>query len=106
MPKRATFGRAGGVLAPALLGCLAAVSCTDFSTARPELPRGTLGAEIFGVVCDRVCAQSLHEDLSGSSFQAICHGEGGDGNFGTDSFTVDQNALPPIDGDSPTLDGG
>ena len=39
---------------------------------RPQGP--SLGQDIFGVLCDRVGAQALHEDLSGASYNDICHG--------------------------------
>jgi hypothetical protein len=107
MAERAKLGRVRGLLAPALLGCLAAAACSnDFDTTRNPPARGTLGAELFGVVCDRMGAQSLHEDLSGDSYRAICHGEMGDSVFGADSFKVNQSALPPITGDRANVDGG
>lgn len=51
---------------------------------RPAGP--TLGEEIFGVLCDRVGAQALHEDLTGASYHSICHGDG---------TKVDQTKLAP-----------
>ena len=69
MSKRATFVRVRGGFAPALLGLLTAAACSnDFDASRNIPPRGTLGADLFGVVCDRMGGQSLHEDLSGASF--------------------------------------
>jgi hypothetical protein len=107
MAKRAIFGRVGSVLAPTLLGLLAATACgNDFDATRNIPSRGTLGAEIFGVLCDRMGGQSLHEDLTGASYQAICHGENDNGVFGQASFSVNQSALPPITGTRPTVDGG
>ncbi len=107
MAERARFGRVRRLLAPALLGLLAATACgNDFDTTRTVPSRPTLGAELFGVVCDRAGGQSLHEDLSGDSYRVICHGENGDGVFGADSFKVNQAALPPITGDLPNLAGG
>ncbi len=107
MAERAKSGRVRGLVGPALLGLLAAAACSnDFDTTRHAPARGTLGAELFGVVCDRIGGQSLHEDLSGDSYRAICHGESGDSVFGTDSFKVNQSALPPIAGDRANLDGG
>ena len=107
MTERAKFGRVPGPVAPALLGLLAAAACSnDFDTTRNAPARGTLGAELFGVVCDRMVGQSLHEDLSGDSYRAICHGESGDSIFGADSFKVNQSALPPIAGDRAGVDGG
>ncbi len=107
MVERAILGRARRWGVPTLLGLLAATACSnDFDTTRNAPARGTLGAELYGVVCDRVGAQSLHEDLSGASYRAICHGENGDGVFGTNASQVDQTALPPIAGNLPNVDGG
>jgi hypothetical protein len=107
MAKRAKSGRVRGAVAPILLGLLAASACSnDFDATRTFPARPTLGAELFGVVCDRVGGQSLHEDLSGDSYRALCHGENGDGVFGADSFHVNQAALPSIAGDRPNVDGG
>ena len=107
MVKRAKFGRVRRLFAPILLGLLAASACgNDFDATRTVPPRPTLGAELFGVVCDRIGGQSLHEDLSGDSYRALCHGENGDGVFGADSFHVNQAALPPIAGDLASVDGG
>ncbi len=107
MVKRARSWRVRGLFAPVVLGLLAAAACSnDFDATRSVPSRGTLGTELFGVVCDRVGAQSLHEDLSGDSYRVICHGENGDGVFGASSFAVNQAALPPIAGDRPNVDGG
>jgi hypothetical protein len=83
------------------LGLLAAVACTDFNTNRVTSPEGTLGEEMFGLVCDRLGGQSLHEDLSGASFHDICHRDA-DGNF---ADQVDQSLLPPVDSDRPDING-
>src|SRR2546422_6772967 len=57
-----------------LVSSLSLVACAnDFDTTRTPPPRGTVGEELFGVLCDRVGAQALHEDLTGDSFRAICH---------------------------------
>src|SRR5271170_7388060 len=78
-----------GVLAT--LGIVAA--CADpFSTVRNPPPRGTVGQELYGVVCDRIGAQALPEDLSGASFEAICHPDAS-GNYAS---AVDQSQLPPV----------
>jgi hypothetical protein len=107
MVERANLGRVRRWFAPTLLGLLAATACgQDFDTTRNVPSRGTLGAELYGVVCDRMGAQSLHEDLSGASYHAICHGENGDSVFGPGSFHVDQTALPAVSGDLPNVNGG
>ncbi len=76
-------------LAPVLL--LSACS-SDFDTTRNPAPRGTLGAELFGVFCDRVGAQALHEDLTGASYSAVCHASA-DGSYATQ---VDAAQLPAL----------
>ncbi len=82
-----TRALAGGLLA--LLVPTTIVSCSDtFDTSRTLPSRGTLGAELFGVMCDRVGAQSLHEDLTGASYYSICHAPFTD--------TVDVSQLPPL----------
>ena len=79
-----------GVLAA--LGVVSACA-PPFDTTRTPPPRGTLGQELYGVVCDRVGAQSLHEDLTGTSFKGVCHPDGS-GNYAT---TGDQTQLPALD---------
>jgi|SRR5450432_54385 len=102
MSKRAVFVRVRGSLVPAFLGLVAAAArSNDFDATRNTPARGSLGADLFGVVCDRMGGQSLHEDLSGGSFHVLCHGENGDGVFGDASMHVDTAKLPPITGDRP-----
>ena len=92
--SRRVTGLAAGVL------CCLVGACSDFNTTRDAPPRGTLGHELFAVICDRVGAQALREDVTGASFHAVCHADA-NGNY---SNTVDQSLLPPL---SPTtnLDG-
>ncbi|HEY2513286.1 MAG TPA: hypothetical protein VGI39_20600 [Polyangiaceae bacterium] len=60
--------------------------------AEPPRPaRGTIGRELFGVLCDRIGAQALPEDLPGASFHAVCHADAS----GTFASTVDTSSLPP-----------
>jgi hypothetical protein len=88
MPSRAAAWRVVGLAVPVFV-----VACSDtFDTTRSPPPRGTLGAEFFGVVCDRVGAQSLHEDLTGASYHDICHPR----SDGTYADQVDTSALPPV----------
>lgn len=68
-----------------------ATACTDLDTTRNVPVRGTTGEELFGVVCDRVSAQALREDLSGASFHAICHKDAN----GQYADQVDESQLPP-----------
>ncbi len=85
-----------------LLVLAAAAACADpFDTTRTPAPRGTIGQELYGVVCDRIGAQSLHEDLSGASFRAICHPDAS----GSYASTVDQSQLPAVAGDAQNSDG-
>ncbi|HEY5241538.1 MAG TPA: hypothetical protein VIJ22_08740, partial [Polyangiaceae bacterium] len=95
MRTRASLGRVLGIFVPIVVGGFGAACSNDFDTSRTLPPRGTLGEELFGVVCDRAGGQSLHEDLSGASYAGICHRQA-DGTF---SSTVDQSLLPPkVDG--------
>jgi hypothetical protein len=95
------LGRVTGLLVPLSMGALAAACSNGFDTSRTLPPRGTLGVELFGVVCDRIGAQSLHEDLTGASYQAVCH-PAADGTY---SSTVDQTQLPPMVNDALDVDG-
>jgi hypothetical protein len=81
-----------GIFVPILVGGFGAACSDNFDTSRTLPPRGTLGEELFGVVCDRAGGQSLHEDLSGASYAGICHPQA-DGTF---SNTVDLTQLPPM----------
>jgi hypothetical protein len=84
MRTRASLGRVLGLLVPTVI-----ISCApSFDTSRTLPPRGSLGEELYGVVCDRMGGQSLHEDLTGASYYGICHRPFAD--------TVDQTALPPL----------
>ncbi|WP_394832012.1 hypothetical protein LVJ94_36405 [Pendulispora rubella] len=77
----------------ASLGTLTAVGCVDFNTARTPPPRGTVGEELYGLLCDRVAAQAIREDLTGASFAGVCHKRAD----GTYSDAVDTSKLPAID---------
>jgi hypothetical protein len=50
---------------------------------------------MFGVLCDRVGADSLTEDLSGASYQAVCHYS----DRGEYADNVDISVLPAVSGD-------
>jgi hypothetical protein len=94
MPRTSSLGLAA-------LAVLSGLSCSDdFDSTRTIPKRGTLGAELFGVICDRVGAQSLHEDLTGASFRDVCHVR----TDGTYADKVDPSLLPPmVDGAPNTL---
>jgi hypothetical protein len=66
--------------------------CSDFSTARVAPPRGTFGRELYTILCDRVGAQALREDITGASFRAVCHPDA-NGSF---ADHVDQSQLPQL----------
>ncbi len=68
-----------------------ATACNDFDTSRATPTRGTTGEELFGVICDRVGAQALREDLTGASVHGVCHKDAG-GNY---ADAVDESVLPP-----------
>ncbi|MFO0762953.1 MAG: hypothetical protein U0359_41340 [Byssovorax sp.] len=84
-------------LSPALraAGCIAAVwsaaSCQELDTTRIAPPKATLGDDMYGTLCDRVGASSFSEDLSGASYQAICHFDAS-GKYGD---KVDESVLSP-----------
>jgi len=91
---------------PLLFGALGAIAfaaacAPDFDTTRSPPPRGTIGQELFGVVCDRVGAQALSEDLTGASFHGICHPDA----TGAYTSTVDQSLLPPASASAHDIDG-
>jgi hypothetical protein len=74
-------------------GSLAGVGCaSDFDTSRVTPPPRTLGYELYTVVCDRVGAQALREDVTGTSFHFVCHPDAG----GKYVDRVDATQLPPL----------
>lgn len=83
--------RSGAALALAL--ATAAAGCADFDTTRVTPTRGTLGREMFTMVCDRVGAQALREDVAGLSYHAVCHPDA-EGAF---ADRVDRAQLPPLE---------
>lgn len=76
-------------------------ACHEFDTTRDLPPRGSVGEEMFGVICDRVASQALREDLSGASFRSICH-KPAKGEFGDKVETL---LLPPIDPEAYNAEG-
>jgi hypothetical protein len=77
----------------ALAALASAAACTpDFDTSRSPAATASVGEEVYGVLCDRVGAQALPEDLTGSSYNGICHKSAS----GTWSSTVDTSSLPQI----------
>jgi hypothetical protein len=63
-----------------------------FDDKRATAERGSLGEEVYGVLCDRIGGQSLREDLTGESFYKMCHKV--DGAYQTQ---VDAARLPKLD---------
>jgi hypothetical protein len=57
----------------ALLLLCAACAPAELDTTRIAPPTATLGEELYGVLCDRMGALLLPEDLSGASFRGVCH---------------------------------
>ena len=74
---------------------LGAASCAEeFDTTRQVPTRGSVGEEMFGVLCDRVGAQALREDLTGASYRQVCHRPGPGKAF---ADRVDTTKLPTLD---------
>ncbi len=90
MRRRASASRLGvaTVLCAVGLGC-----SSDFQTTRDVPPRGTVGRSLYSLVCDRVGAQALREDVTGASFHAVCHAD----DKGQYASNVDASLLVPLD---------
>lgn len=68
-------------------------ACPDgIDTARQAPRQATLGDEIYSVLCDRVGASSLQEDLSGASYHAVCHYDAA----GKYAIEIDASVLPDV----------
>ena len=73
-------------------------------TSTPRAPgrwRRILGEQLFIALCDRVAAQALPEDVTSTSWHAVCHPDAS-GKFAT---KVDQTRLPAFDPDAVDVDG-
>ncbi len=66
---------------------------SNFDEVRRVPERASLGQEIYTVLCDRIGAGALTEDLSGASYRALCHGD----STGAYATTVDESLLPSPD---------
>lgn len=84
-----------GVVALAAMSALTPACAEEFDTTRQTTERGTVGEEMYGVLCDRLAAQALREDLTGASFRNVCHKAGG-AKTGKFADKVDESLLPPI----------
>jgi hypothetical protein len=91
-----------GLIGIASLSILAP-GCHEFDTERAIPKRGTVGEEIYGVLCDRVGAQSLRDDLTGASFRNVCHKPIGSSRSYQDE--VDTKQLPPVGEGLTDVDG-
>jgi hypothetical protein len=85
-----------GIVGIAVLAAFTPACAQEFDTSRALPKRGTVGEEMFGVICDRVGAQALREDLTGESFRNICHKNG----KGEWADKVDEEKLPRISADA------
>ena len=83
-----------GLIGLVTLAALTPACAPALDTSRVTPARGTVGEEMFGVICDRVGAQALREDLTGESFRAICHKPTRDADF---ADKVDEGKLPALD---------
>ncbi|HSN97124.1 MAG TPA: hypothetical protein VLS89_02465 [Candidatus Nanopelagicales bacterium] len=81
-------------LCVALVACTAASCHEGLDTTRRAPPKATLGDDMYGVLCDRVGASSLTEDLSGASYQGVCHFDA----EGVYEDEVDVSRLPAPEG--------
>jgi len=82
-----------GVVGLATLSAATPGCAEEFDTSRAKTTRGTVGEEMFGVICDRVAAQALREDLTGDSFRSVCHKP----KNGAFADKVDESKLPTLD---------
>src|SRR5689334_22641158 len=87
-----------GHVARALGLCAAvtfAASCHEgIDTTRIAPPKATLGDDFYGVLCDRIGAGSLAEDITGASYHTVCHYS----STGKYEDKVDTSYLPPVMG--------
>src|SRR5207244_8879967 len=82
------------VLILALFAATTASCAGDFDTTRVTPPRGSLGRELYSMVCGRVGAQALRQDVTGGSYHAICHPHPATGKY---DDQVDQALLGHLD---------
>jgi len=87
---------AAGVALPASfqgMGCDKGID-----TERDAPPKATLGDDMYSLMCDRLGASVLTEDLTGASYHGICHFDQ-NAQYGD---TVDESILPPVEGATQT----
>jgi len=95
---RLSFGLSGFFRGLGLTAVVAAASCSGLDTTRLAPPKATLGDDMFGVLCDRIGAGSLTEDVTGASYHSVCHYS----NTGEYADKVDESFLPTVSGDAQT----
>ncbi|MFO0548670.1 MAG: hypothetical protein U0271_09795 [Polyangiaceae bacterium] len=76
----------------ALSGAVAAGSaCHEpLDTSRPPAVIATFGDDLYGVMCDRLAADLFQEDVTGASYQAVCHYD----DTGAYGDEIDESVLP------------
>ncbi len=73
-------------------GVISAGACHEgLDTAKPAGLKATFGDDLYGVMCDRLAADILREDLTGASYQSVCHYDA-QGVYGDE---IDTSLLPP-----------
>lgn len=81
------------LLGLALLPGAVAIGCgSDFDATREVPKRKSLGAELYTLMCSRIGAQALREDISGRSYHDVCHADS-KGKYAT---KVDATKLPAL----------
>ncbi len=95
MPSGAKAFRAARAIA-AVASAAAFGACHEpLDTTRKVAAELTFGDDLYGVLCDRLGADVLREDLTGASYQAVCHPDA-DGDF---ALEIDSSVLPPAQGE-------
>lgn len=81
------------------LAALFGSGCATDEAPPPRPVHGSIGEETFGVICDRVGAQALSEDLTGDSYRGVCHRDAA----GHYADAVDESRLPKAATDDPKV---
>ena len=103
MRRRPASRPLGGARVALVLTSLgAALGCSGFDASRATPPRGSLGTGLYGLICDRVGAQALREDITGNSYHAICHPDPATATY---AQSVDVTLLPPLTPNAVDIDG-
>ena len=90
-----------GAVGAAVVGSVASGCAPDFDAERRTPERGTAGRELYTLLCDRIGAQSLRVDVTGASFNALCHRD----SLGQYADRVDESRLPALTGAALDKDG-